>query len=143
VAVGLGEIMPMHASAAGKAVLAFLPGKDAERLLLSMKLEAFTPHTSRSASGLRKELEEIRQQGVAVNQQEFHNGINALAAPIFNNEGRVMGSIALVGISIDLNRAQLEEYAPLFVEAAAGITERIGGIYPPAVLEYWKRRENG
>ena len=143
VAVGLGEIMPMHASAAGKAVLAFLPRKEEERILQGLKLETFTAHTFRSVASLRRDLVEIRKHGIATNQQEFHNGINALAAPILNNEGRPVGSIALVGTAIDLDPAQLEEYAPLFIEAAAGITERIGGAYPPEVLEYWKQRENG
>jgi hypothetical protein len=54
-----------------------------------------------------------------------------------------VGSIALVGTSIDLDSAQLDEYAPLFVEAAAAITERIGGAYSAEILEYWKKRENG
>jgi DNA-binding IclR family transcriptional regulator len=143
VAVGLGEVMPLHASAAGKAVLAFLPQKEVERLLAGLKLEAYTPHTIRSAASLRRQLAEIRKYGVATIEQEFHSGINALAVPIFNNEGRPVGSIALVGISIDLDPAQLEEYAPLFVEAAAGITERIGGIFPAEILEFWMHRENG
>jgi IclR family KDG regulon transcriptional repressor len=143
VAVGLGEVMPMHASAAGKAVLAFLPRKDEERILQGLKLEVFTPHTLHSLGSVRKSLAEIRKYGIATNQQEFHKGINALAAPIFNNEGRPVGSIALVGTSIDLDAAQLEEYAPLFIEAAAGITERIGGSYPPEILEFWEHREKG
>jgi len=143
VAVGRGEIMPMHASAAGKVVLAFLPRKDQDRILQGLELDSYTPHTIRSLGVLRKELEAIRKTGVATNQQEFHNGITALAAPIFNNEGRPAGSIALVGTSIDLDAAQLDEYAPLFIEAAAGITERIGAVYPPEVLDYWKQRENG
>jgi DNA-binding IclR family transcriptional regulator len=143
VAVGLGELMPLHASAAGKAVLAFLPPKEGERLLAGLKLEAYTPHTIRSAASLRKQLAEIRKYGIATIEQEFHNGINAMAAPIFSNEGRPVGSIALVGTSIDLDPAQLEEYAPMFIEAAAGITERIGGAYPPEILEFWSHRENG
>jgi DNA-binding IclR family transcriptional regulator len=141
VAVARGEIMPMHCSAAGKAVLAFLPDKEQEKALKSMKLEQFTARTIRTTAGLEKELKQIRKTGVAYNRQEFHNGINALAAPIFSNEGRPVGSIALVGTSIDLDPAQLDEYAPLFVEAAAGITERIGGAFPPEVLAYWKQRE--
>ena len=122
---------------------AFLSRKDQDRILQGLKLDSYTPHTIRSLGVLRKELEAIRKTGVATNQQEFHNGITALAAPIFNNEGRPAGSIALVGTSIDQDAAQLDEYAPLFIEAAAGITERIGAVYPPEVLDYWKRRENG
>jgi len=141
VAVGRGEVLPMHAAAAGKAVLAFLPEKEQARVLQFLKLEAFTQHTLRSLEALRGELAEIRKYGVATNQQEFHNGLNALAAPIFGSEGRPVGAIALGGTSIDLDPPQLEEYAPLFVEAASGVTQRIGGSYPPEILEYWEHRE--
>jgi DNA-binding IclR family transcriptional regulator len=143
VAVGRGEVMPLHASAAGKAVLAFLPRKEEERILQGLKLEAYTPHTLRSVSALRKDLAEVRKYGIATNQQEFHNGLSALAAPIFSNESRPVGSIALVGTSIDLTPGQLDEYAPLFIEAAAAITERIGGAYPQEILEFWEHREGG
>jgi DNA-binding IclR family transcriptional regulator len=64
-----------------------------------------------------------------------------LAAPIFGNEGRPVGAIALVGTSIDLDRAQLDEYAPLFVEAGSGIPGRIGAAFPEEILTYWQQRD--
>ena len=42
--------------------------------------------------------------------------------------------------SIDLDTEQLEEYAPLFVEAAAGISARIGAAYPQHILDHWSDR---
>jgi len=143
VAVGRGEIMPLHCSAAGKAVLAFLPDREQEKTLKAMKLEPFTAHTVKTLGNLEKELRQIRRTGVAYNQQEFHNGINAMAAPIFGNEGHPVGAIALVGTSIDLDRAQLDEYAPLFIEAGSGISGRIGAAFPEEILQYWQQREKG
>ena len=52
-----------------------------------------------------------------------------------------MGAIALVGTSIDLDRAQLDEYAPLFVEAGSGIPGRIGAAFPEEILTYWQQRD--
>ena len=137
VSVGRGEIMPLHSAAAGKAVLAFLPEKEREAILRNRERESYTPETITDVKKLRKNLASIYTTGVAYNNQEFHRGITALAVPLFGNEGRVIGAIALVGTSIDLDTEQLEEYAPLFVEAAASISSRIGATYPRHILDFW------
>ncbi|GEM_PF-936543 len=130
IAVGNGEVMPLHCSAAGKAVLAFLPDNEKRRLLKRLDLKAYTDNTITSQHELEKQLENIKMQGVAYNFQEFHTGINALSTPIFNNRGNVIASITVVGIAIDLDKEQLEEYASLFLEASREITETIGGEFP-------------
>jgi DNA-binding IclR family transcriptional regulator len=86
---------------------------------------------------LRKNLALIQTTGVSYNNQEFHRGITALAVPLFGNDNRVIGAIALVGTSIDLDTPQLDEYAPLFVEAAASISGRIGATFPQHILDHW------
>jgi DNA-binding IclR family transcriptional regulator len=138
VSVGRGEIMPLHSAASGKAVLAFLPQKEREAILHGRELESFTLETITDVKKLRKNLASIYATGVSYNNQEFHRGITALAVPLFGNDGRVIGAIALVGTSIDLDTEQLEEYAPLFVEAAASISSRIGAAYPQHILNYWE-----
>jgi DNA-binding IclR family transcriptional regulator len=137
VSVGRGEIMPLHCAASGKAVLAYLPEKERETLLNSRTFQRYTPGTLTDAKALRKNLTAIQATGISTNHQEFHRGITALAVPLFGNDNRVIGAIALVGTSIDLDADQLDEYAPIFVEAAASISGRIGATYPKHILEYW------
>jgi DNA-binding IclR family transcriptional regulator len=132
--------MPLHSAAAGKAVLAFLPEKEQEGILQNRELESFTPDTITDVEKLRENLASIYTRGVSYNHQEFHRGITALAAPLFGNDNRVIGAIALVGTSIDLDTDQLDEYAPLFVEAAASISNRIGAGYPQHILDYWAEK---
>jgi DNA-binding IclR family transcriptional regulator len=140
VSVGRGEIMPLHSAASGKAVLAFLPDKEREAFLEKQGLHSYTSETITDARRLRRNLVEIHATGVSYNNQEFHRGITALAVPLFGNDTRVIGAIALVGTSIDLDREQLEEYAPLFVEAAASISSRIGATFPQHILDYWAEK---
>jgi DNA-binding IclR family transcriptional regulator len=142
VSVGRGEVMPLHSAASGKAVLAFLPEKEREAILRSRELEPYTPDTITDTARLRKNLTAIHATGISYNNQEFHRGITALAVPLFGNDNRVIGAIALVGTSIDLDTEQLEEYAPLFVEAAASISSRIGAAYPQHILDYWSARSS-
>lgn len=140
VSVGRGEVMPLHCAAAGKAVLAFLPEKERAAILRERALEAYTPETITDAAKLRSNLASIQATGVSYNEQEFHRGITALAVPLFGNDNRVIGAIALVGTSIDLDAEQLEEYAPLFVEAAASVSSRIGAVFPRHILDYWANK---
>jgi DNA-binding IclR family transcriptional regulator len=140
VSVGRGEIMPLHCAASGKAVLAFLPEKDREAILRGGEREVYTPETITDAGTLRKDLATIWQTGVAYNHQEFHRGITALAVPLFGNDNRVIGAIALVGTSVDLDAQQLDEYAPMFVDAAAAISGRIGATYPQHILDHWAEK---
>ena len=129
--------MPLHSAASGKAVLAFLPEKEREAIIRNRELESFTSQTITDVDELRKNIASVYATGVSYNNQEFHRGISALAVPLFGNDGRVIGAIALVGTSFDLDAAQLDEYAPLFIEAAAGISSRIGASYPQHILDYW------
>jgi DNA-binding IclR family transcriptional regulator len=105
--------------------------------LRNRELASYTPETITDVKKLRKNLASIYATGVSYNNQEFHRGITALAVPLFGNDGRVIGAIALVGTSIDLDTGQLKEYAPLFLEAAASISSRIGATYPQHILDYW------
>ena len=142
VAVGRGEVMPLHASAAGKAVLAFLGGREQAEVLKALEMPSYTNRTIADPAMLAGELAAIRETGVAFNYQEFHNGINAFAVPVFARQGRVIGAIAAVGTSVDLDRQSMEEYAEAFLEASEAISFKLGGSLPEAVLRSrYKRKE--
>jgi DNA-binding IclR family transcriptional regulator len=90
----VGVRMPLHATAAGKAVLAHLPGRTLERLLGSAGLPAFTARTIMSMSVLRRELEKICRQGYAIHDGEWTEGLYGIGAPLFNHEG-VFGAVVV------------------------------------------------
>ncbi len=140
VSVGRGEVMPLHCSASGKAVLAFLPDKERKKIIEENDLKSYTARTITDPVTLQKKLDEIYKSGVSYNYQEFHNGINALATPIFNSQNRVIGSMAMVGISVDLHEKQLSEYAELFIDASIDVSGRLGADYPQWILDYHKKR---
>ena len=127
--------MPLHCSASGMAVLAFLPKRERDKLIDSLELTAYTGQTITDPPMLIERLEKIRETGIALNMQEFHNGINALATPIFNRDSKVIGALVVVGTSVDLDEAQLMEYSEPFLKASIDITQSLGGQFPSWVLE--------
>jgi len=87
----------LHAGAAGKAILAFLPRERAEDILDYRGLPEFTEHTITNRDLLFEELEAIRDQGYAINRQENVQGLRAVGAPILTPNDDVIGSISISG----------------------------------------------
>jgi len=94
----VGIVIPVHASALGKALLAFHPD-DAARVLAeadSGDLRSMTGETLTSGAQLRAQLDEVRTTGIAVEQDEAVLGESALASPVFDSWGGAVGAIAVV-----------------------------------------------
>ena len=114
----IGKTCPLHCTAVGKAVLAYLPGKRREELLNSIEYTVYTPDTITDRTELCGELELIRRQGYAVDNCEHEEWVYCLAAPILNHENESVGAISISGAAVYmLDRAK--ELAEL-VKSAAG-----------------------
>jgi DNA-binding IclR family transcriptional regulator len=90
----VGIVIPVHASALGKALLAFLP-EDEERVVAG-PLRSMTGETITSSRDLLEELNEVRSTGVAVEADEAVIGESSLASPVFDSSGTAVGAIAVV-----------------------------------------------
>jgi DNA-binding IclR family transcriptional regulator len=90
----VGIVIPVHASALGKAILAFLP--EEEKRVLSESLRSMTGETITSPDALREQLDEVRTSGVATEQDEAVLGESSLASPVFDSYGEAVGAIGVV-----------------------------------------------
>lgn len=91
----VGIVIPAHASALGKAMLAFAPD-EAERMLGDGELRSMTGETLTSPADLRGQLEEVRTTGIAREQDEAVLGEGVVASPVFDAWGDVVGAIGVV-----------------------------------------------
>lgn len=87
-------VVPAHAAAVGKALLAFSPPETVDRVIAA-GLPAFTPHTITSPDILRQRLAVIRLTQIATSRNEFERGRAAIAMPVFYGGGRVAAAIEL------------------------------------------------
>ncbi|MGI9506640.1 MAG: IclR family transcriptional regulator, partial [Geminicoccaceae bacterium] len=90
---------PFHCTASGKVFLASTPLPLRRIMVESLQLEKYTARTLRKRSELMEELEQIENQGFALDQGEFIDGMVAIAVPIRSIEGQYMASLALHGPS--------------------------------------------
>jgi IclR family acetate operon transcriptional repressor len=125
-AVGwIGRRTPLHCTAAGKALLAYMAPQE-RRKLLPARLPVFTAKTITKRSALEAELEQVRQQGYALANEEFEEGLTAVAAPIRNRSGRVIAAITVSGPAYRMDPAAIQRFVVPVQEAAGEISARLG-----------------
>jgi IclR family acetate operon transcriptional repressor len=121
----IGAKLPMYCTGLGKAILAFGP-PERTREVLARKLKPRTPHTITSSEGLLAELETIRSQGYALDDEENELGIRCVSAPIFDYTRLAIAAMSISGPNNRMGRERCRELAPLVREAAQRISKRLG-----------------
>jgi len=92
-----GERNPVHCTALGKAMLAFLPDNEVEAILEHGQLIRRTPKTITQRRHLREHLASVRERSVALDMEENLMGVVCVAAPIFDQSGTVIAGLSVSG----------------------------------------------
>ncbi|MEN6436520.1 MAG: IclR family transcriptional regulator [Anaerolineaceae bacterium] len=124
----LGKRAPIHSTALGKAIAAFLPEIDLNTLLKDYKFWPVTSHSITDRHRFDEELITVRNCGYAVDNQENELGGRCIGAPIFNHQG---SPIAAVSMSIPIQRfpdEKIPEYGQQVISTAAKISRDHGYI---------------
>ncbi len=122
----LGEALPLHCTAAGKAYLAFEPEEDV-RSLLPDTLQKFTERTPVERQQLQQQLKQVSSQGYAVDMGEHVEDVRAVAVPIRDYTRNVVGTLAVVGPAYRLQAERIDkEVAPLVLKAGRELSSRLG-----------------
>lgn len=121
----IGQHTALHATSNGKVLLAHLPEEE-RTALLGAGLTGFTEHTLICPEALAEELHSIRSQGWAFAVEEFEEGLNAVAAPVFDHSGRVVAGISVAGPSYRLPPARLPLVRESVIRAAGALSRRLG-----------------
>ncbi|WP_163557820.1 IclR family transcriptional regulator C-terminal domain-containing protein [Halomonas sp. NO4] len=128
----LGSRAPLHASGVGKALMAWLPDDEFERILAERGLARVTANTLHSAESLRADLAEVRRLGYACDREEHAVGLHCVAACIHDEHATPLAAISVSGPMARIPEARLSELGELVRDTAAEITARLGGQVPAA-----------
>lgn len=123
----VGQRLPVHASASGKAIAASLDPSGQRRLIQALDLERFTPHTIVTATELHAELDLVRARGYAIEQGERALDRAAVAAPIFDYEGRPIGAVAITTDASRLDAARAHTLSSALIGASRSISHSAAG----------------
>lgn len=123
----VGQLMPMHAGAAGKVIMAH-----DERVLNAVLVDLADKALGESRIALDRQLEFVRAHGWLLTEEERESGLNSLAAPVFDRTGAVVAAIGVGGPSYRLDRKAAEEFGPLVATSAHALSRRLGYSGAPA-----------
>jgi IclR family pca regulon transcriptional regulator len=122
-----GSRLPAHCTSPGKLLLAYLPEEEQRELLAAMKLNKRGPNTITSKQALLDELGTIREEGLAVDDEELAAGLYAIAAPVRNHAREVVASVSLEAQSPMISLAGLvDALSPHLIVAADRVSARLG-----------------
>lgn len=93
----IGSTVPFHSTASGKCFLASLTPKARKDFIASLTFTKATARTISDSETLLTELATIRKNGYSLDQEEFAEGMLALAVPVTDNEGRFVAALAVLG----------------------------------------------
>lgn len=120
----VGDRLPAHAAAGAKAILAF-----AEEQVVDKALEggmpSLTPRTITDEGEFRRQLRVARKRGYAVDREEIDQGINAVAAPVFDHRGKPVAAVVVAGPSPRITGTGKSPHVRLVRETARRITLRL------------------
>ncbi len=111
-----GERAPLYCTGLGKAMLAYLPEAQIEKIL-SRPMKAFTDYTITRPETLRQALEEIRQNGYAADNMEHEFGIRCVAVPVFDSHGQVVAAVSVSGPSPRFDNSVIARDAVIIADA--------------------------
>ncbi|HEX3839248.1 MAG TPA: IclR family transcriptional regulator [Acidimicrobiales bacterium] len=116
---------PLHASAMGKALLAFAPGEPRAGVERLGRLPRFTARTHTSPAELITDLEQIRRRGFAVSDGERTEGVRSVAVPLFGSRHQPWGALGVQERSTRLADDRLAQIAPALRHIGAEIGQRV------------------
>lgn len=122
----IGMEAPIHCTATGKSVAAYLPEDELDELIRLRGLHAYTPRTITSVGMLKAHLAMVAERGYAVDDEEFDLGIRCVAAPIRSFRNEVVGSIGISGSIVTMTLEKIGEVSPIVVETAERISRNLG-----------------
>lgn len=122
----IGGRFPAHCTAAGKAVLAYLPDAEANAILSRNGLRRFTSATLIRLAAVKENFELIRQRGYALDHEELERGLSGVAAPVFSRGNHLVAAVGIAGPTGRFLGKDLAQKISLARDFAARISTALG-----------------
>ena len=122
----VGTRRSLHVTALGKALAAFLPAELRASVLSTIKFQPATPKTIMNLVQFRQELEKIRRQGYAVDDEEAVQGARCVSAPILNSDREPIAAVSVSGPVTRVSPNQVAALAGAVSSAARAISVAMG-----------------
>ena len=110
----IGNRAPMYCTGIGKLLLCSHTEEEVRQILRQRGMEAFTPNTITDEEALLAELDRVRAQGYAYDNEECEIGARCIAVPVCNQYGQIIAGVSVTGPSIRLTDEKIRSFLPYF-----------------------------
>ena len=122
----VGASNPVYCTAMGKAILAFLPPKEAAAIIARIRFTRYTPRTLVTAEALLRSLDRVRRRGYAIDDEEVECGVRCIGAPILNDSGRPVAAVSVSGPSSRITSQSVPGIAERLLRCCREISASLG-----------------
>lgn len=122
----IGRVAPLHSTGIGKLLLLNYDDNDLAKLVREKGLNKLTENTLVTVEELKKEIQAIRGQGYAIDEQECEIGVRCVAVPIRDYTGSVIGGISISGSTNRICPERYDEFLQILKLAGKEISEKLG-----------------
>jgi IclR family KDG regulon transcriptional repressor len=126
----IGRRIPIHCSAVGKALVAFKSDEELDKMLHGYVYRPQTPHTITNEKDFLADLQKVRNQGYAIDNQENEPGVRCVAVPVRNHTGNAIAAISISTLLTHMEIDSLHQKVDLLKQAADEMSQQLGyGLY--------------
>ena len=117
---------PMYCTGVGKSILAYLPETEVRAIWERNPPVPFTAKTITTLPAMLREIESIRRNGYAIDDEEHEAGVRCIAAPILDFSGNPVAAISISAPVTRMTHEKVQQYVPLLLESARNIRRYFG-----------------
>lgn len=121
----IGRRLPLHSTAIGKVLLAYQAPNKMELFLKNYHYQQQTDNTIINEAVFREELEKVKEQGYALDDQENEQGVRCAAVPIFNGKGHVLAALSISTLVSRVNDQELHLFIDLLKTSCKDLSEQM------------------
>ena len=125
-ATWVGKRLPVHTTAVGKALVAWLSAEQVAAILQQRGMEPVTPETIVTQPLFLRELEKVRRQRYALDLEENNLGVRCVAAPVLNDAGDVVAALGTSGTTAQIADAHLQRVINAVQASAQTVSQALG-----------------
>lgn len=122
----IGRRSPLYCTSVGKAMLAFMKEEEVKEIWENSNIQKLTKNTITDYDEFKRELDKIRANGYAEDNEEHEIGVRCVGAPVFNYRGKVEGAISISGPTIRITKDKVEDLAREVKKYAGLISRELG-----------------
>jgi IclR family KDG regulon transcriptional repressor len=122
----IGKMYPLHCTGLGKIFLSGFSEEEIKEYLATTRLSQYTNRTITEPDRLLKHIRKVRKQGFSLDLEELEEGVNCIAAPIYNHKHQILAAISISAPSVRFTSQTIKQLKAHLIENCTAVSKKFG-----------------